>query len=164
MSLRSIRSTEDYLSTIWQLKNDNVKKNDSSDVKPVRIKDIAEKLNISSPSVSEYVRKLAKTNKLEVIDRKGVVLTEQGEKEALIIVNKHRIIYCFLTNVLGLEKRSAHNQSHDLEHVMELDTIDNLYQFIKKQKDCDLVDCPFDEICISPSNFNDTTIARAIES
>ena len=163
MSLRSIRSTEDYLSTIWQLKNENTNKNDNSEIKPVRIKDIAEKLNISSPSVSEYVRKLAKSNKLEVIDRKGVILTSEGEKEAPIIVNKHRIIYCFLINVLGIEKRPAHDQSHDLEHVMELDTIDSLYQFIKKQKDCDITDCPFDEVCVSPSSFNDT-IAHPVES
>ncbi|OLS25473.1 MAG: Iron-dependent repressor IdeR [Candidatus Heimdallarchaeota archaeon LC_3] len=153
MSLRSIHSTEDYLSIIWQLKNEYVKKNDSSEIKPVRIKDIAEKLDISSPSVSEYVRKLAKSNKLVVIDRKGVILTEEGEKEALIIINRHKIIYCFLTNILGIEKRPAHSQSHELEHVMELDTIGSLYQFIKKNV-CLQFDCPFDKNCVSPSNFN----------
>jgi len=141
------------LSTIWQLKNENAKKNDSSIIKPVRIKDIAEKLDISSPSVSEYVRKLAKSNKLVVIDRKGVILTEEGEKEALIIINRHKIIYCFLTNILGIEKRPALSQSHDLEYIMKLDTIDRLYQLLKK-KVCPQFDCPFDKNCVSPSNFN----------
>ncbi|OLS25500.1 MAG: Iron-dependent repressor IdeR [Candidatus Heimdallarchaeota archaeon LC_3] len=141
------------MSTIWQLKNENAKKNDSSIIKPVRIKDIAEKLDISPPSVSEYVRKLAKSNKLEVIDRKGVILTEEGEKEALIIVNKHKIIYCFLTNILGIEKRPALSQSHDLEYIMKLDTIDRLYQLLKK-KVCPQFDCPFDENCVAPGNFN----------
>ena len=162
MSLRSIRSTEDYLSTIWNLKKENDKKGESSDIKPIRIKDIAEKLNISSPSVSEYVRKLAKTDKVEVIDRKGVILTEKGEKEAILIVNKHRIIECFLNQILEVDLKDAHLQSHDLEHVMELETIDKLFAFIKKNKGCNLDKCPFDEVCISPNSLN--TIARAVES
>ena len=162
MSLRSIRSTEDYLSTIWNLKKENDKKGESAEGKPVRIKDIAEKLNISSPSVSEYVRKLAKTNKVEVIDRKGVILTEKGEKEAVLIVNKHRIIECFLNQILDVDQKDAHLQSHDLEHVMELETIDKLYNFIKKNKGCDINNCPFDEICVSPNSLNN--IAHAVES
>ncbi|MFW9930466.1 MAG: metal-dependent transcriptional regulator [Candidatus Thorarchaeota archaeon] len=149
--MRSIKSTEDYLAVIWQLSNENSDVNSPETEKTVRIKDIAEKLQISSPSVSEYVRKLAKANKLDVIERKGVKLTDEGEKEAVLIINKHRIIECFLSQILKVS--NAHEQSHDLEHVFELETIDKLYQFIKTQRNCTLENCPHETLCIPPSEL-----------
>ena len=152
-SIRSIRSIEDYLAAIWQLKEDYKKKGKKKNGEntPIRIKDIAQRLKISSPSVSEYVRKLAKYNKLDVIDRKGVILTPEGEREAVIIINKHKIIECFLTQVLGIDKKKAHDQTHDLEHVMSLETIEKLYKFITEYRNCNLKNCPFDSLCIPPS-------------
>src|SRR3972149_9725331 len=129
LNIRSVKSTEDYLAAIWNITRDT--QNANLDPRPVRIKDIAEKLNISSPSVSEYVRKLAMTNKLEVIDRKGVIFTREGEREAKLVINKHRIVECFLKNCLGMEEKISCNQSHEMEHVLELETVDKLYTFLR---------------------------------
>ena len=158
MYIRSLRSTEDYLATILQLSKDQKDQKEQSSNKdntPVRIKDIAEKLNISSPSVSEFVRKLEKANKVTVVERKGVVLTADGIREAQLIINKHQIIECFLVEILKIDKEKAHFQSHDLEHVMELETIDKLYSLITSIRgQCNLETCKYKELCKSPSDLD----------
>lgn len=155
MYIRSLRSTEDYLATIWQLSKEQTEQSSNKDNMPVRIKDIAEKLSISSPSVSEFVRKLEKANKVVVVERKGVVLTSEGIKDAELIINKHQIIECFLVEVLKVDQESAHIQSHDLEHVMQLETISKLYTLITNIRgQCNLETCRYKELCKSPSELD----------
>ena len=147
----SLRNIEDYLTAIWQLSKEQIKQNSNNDNIPVHIKNIAEKLQISSSSVSIFVRKLEKIHKIIIIERKGVILTTEGVKDAELIVNKQQLIECFLIEILKLDQESAHLQSHSLEHVMQPATINKLHMLITSIRgQCTLGTCRYKHLCELP--------------
>ena len=46
----------------------------------------------------------------------GVRLTEKGREVALKIVRRHRLIELFLSQVLGYDEHSVHDEAERLEH------------------------------------------------
>ena len=112
------------------------------------MKDIAEKLQISSASVSLFVRKLEKIHKIIVVKRKGVILTTEGEKDAEQIANKHQLIECFLVEILRINQEKAYLQSHTLEHVMQPEIIHKLHTLITSIRgQCTPENCHYKQLC-----------------
>lgn len=147
----SLRSTEDYLSAIWQISKVQIAKSPKKDNILVHIKNIAETLQISCPSVSAFVRKLEKAHKIIIIDREGVVLTTEGIRDAELIANKHQLIECFLIEILKIDPENASLQSHSLEHVMPLSTLYKLHMLITSIRgQCTLENCRYKHICELP--------------
>jgi DtxR family Mn-dependent transcriptional regulator len=103
------RSQEDYLKALYQL---------HGDVRAVPTRDLAQRLGISSPSVSEMVTRLSAQG-LVVHDRyRGQQLTREGRKVALELVRHHRLLEMFLVQVLGYSWDEVHDEAERLEHVI----------------------------------------------
>jgi DtxR family transcriptional regulator, Mn-dependent transcriptional regulator len=103
------RAQEDYLKALYQLHGDQ---------RPVPTRELAQRLGISSPSVSEMVARLT-TQGLVVHDRyRGQQLTREGRKVALELVRHHRLLEMFLVQVLGYSWDEVHDEAERLEHVM----------------------------------------------
>src|SRR6202162_4435523 len=103
------RSQEDYLKALYQLRGDQ---------RPVPTRDLAQRLGISSPSVSEMVTRLSAQG-LVVHDRyRGQQLTREGRKVALELVRHHRLLEMFLVQVLGYTWDEVHDEAERLEHVI----------------------------------------------
>lgn len=137
-------SQKEYLTTLYHLSRKNEGEEEES---LVRIKDIAAEMGVAPPSVVEYVQRLARQEKVRVVPRKGVSLTEKGLKEAKVLVNRHRIIACFLKHVLKLDEELSNLQAHAMEHLMEGETMVALFNHINAEVGCPHKDCTFENIC-----------------
>lgn len=103
------RAQEDYLKALYHLRGD---------VRPVPTRDLAQRLGISSPSVSEMVTRLSTQGLVEHDRYRGQQLTRQGRRVALELVRHHRLLEMFLVQVLGYTWDEVHEEAERLEHVI----------------------------------------------
>ena len=103
------RAQEDYLKALYQLHGDH---------QPVPTRDLAQRLGISSPSVSEMVSRLSAQGLVEHDRYRGQQLTREGRKVALELVRHHRLLEMFLVQVLGYSVDEVHDEAERLEHVI----------------------------------------------
>lgn len=102
--------------------------------KTARVTDIAERLNIAKPSVIQTLT-LLKEKGLIIQDRYGPVeLTAEGKGYASKIMHRHRVIYSFLTRVLGVSHRAAEEDACLMEHDLSNETFENLLSFMENQE------------------------------
>ncbi len=103
------QSQEDYLKALYHL---------HGDTGPVPTRDLAQRLGISSPSVSEMVTRLSAQGLVEHDRYRGSQLTREGRKVALELVRHHRLLEMFLVQVLGYHWDEVHEEAERLEHVI----------------------------------------------
>ncbi len=103
------RSQEDYLKSLYLLGGDS---------HPVPTRELAQRLGISSPSVSEMVTRLSAQGLVEHDRYRGQQLTREGRKVALELVRHHRLLEMFLVEVLGYRWDEVHEEAERLEHVI----------------------------------------------
>jgi DtxR family Mn-dependent transcriptional regulator len=111
VSVRSsfTRSQEDYLKALYHLHGDQ---------RPVPTRELARRLGISSPSVSEMVARLTAQGLVEHDRYRGQQLTREGRKVALELVRHHRLLEMFLVRILGYSWDEVHEEAERLEHVI----------------------------------------------
>ncbi|AFM01196.1 MULTISPECIES: metal-dependent transcriptional regulator [Desulfitobacterium] len=109
-------SGEMYLETIYILQK---KKGD------IRSIDIANELGYTKPSISRAVGILKKNDYIEV-DSSGVItLTDEGERIASHIYERHDIITRYLV-YLGVDKETAAQDACRVEHVISQATFEKM--------------------------------------
>src|SRR2546429_9235425 len=86
------RSQEDYLKALYLL---------GGGERPVPTRELAQRLGISSPSVSEMVNRLSAQALVEHDRYRGQRLTREGRKGALALGRHPRLPGVFLFQVLG---------------------------------------------------------------
>jgi DtxR family transcriptional regulator, Mn-dependent transcriptional regulator len=117
------RSQQDYLKALYLL---------GGDERPVPTRDLAQRLGISSPSVSEMVTRLS-AQSLVVHDRyRGQQLTREGRKVALELVRHHRLLEMFLVRVLGYKWDEVHDEAERLEHVISERMEERIFELLGK--------------------------------
>ncbi len=103
------RAQEDYLKALFLL---------HGDTRPVPTGDLAQRLGISSPSVSEMVTRLSAQGLVEHDRYRGQQLTKEGRRVAVELVRHHRLLEMFLVQVLGYSWDEVHEEAERLEHVI----------------------------------------------
>jgi DtxR family Mn-dependent transcriptional regulator len=103
------RAQQDYLKALYLL---------GGDERPVPTSELAQRLGISSPSVSEMVTRLSAQGLVEHDRYRGQQLTRDGRKVALELVRHHRLLEMFLVQVLGYSWDEVHEEAERLEHVI----------------------------------------------
>jgi DtxR family Mn-dependent transcriptional regulator len=78
---------------------------------------IAIVLNTKASSVTDMVKKLSEKNLVSHQKYYGVTLTENGLREAKMIVRKHRLWEVFLVEKLGFSWDEVHDIAEELEHI-----------------------------------------------
>ena len=120
-------ATEDYLKAIYELEKDS---------KPVSTNKLAKKMGFAPASITGMLKKIS-LNSPDLINyqsRKGVFLTEIGEKIALEIVRHHRLIELYLTEALGYESDQVHDEADRLEHVISEEFEDKISSILGNPK------------------------------
>jgi DtxR family transcriptional regulator, Mn-dependent transcriptional regulator len=107
--VRFTRAQEDYLKSLYLL---------GGGERPVPTGELAQRLGISSPSVSEMVARLSAQGLVEHDRYRGQQLTREGRKVALGLVRHHRLLEMFLVRVLGYSWDEVHDEAERLEHVI----------------------------------------------
>ncbi|MEO8621686.1 MAG: metal-dependent transcriptional regulator [bacterium] len=108
---------EDYLKAIYDLERVG---------EPASTNDIALRLAISPASVSGMVRRLADQGLITHEPYRGVRLTREGRSAALRTLRRHRILECYLTEVLGYPWDRVHEEAEQLEHAASEELIDRM--------------------------------------
>jgi len=115
------RSTEDYLKHIYRLQSSGSHANTGS---------LAAILGISPASVSEMVGKLSAEGWITNKPYHGFQLTKKGEKIAVNLVRKHRLIEVFLQQHLKYEWDEVHSDAEKLEHVVSDSFVNKLEEYL----------------------------------
>jgi DtxR family Mn-dependent transcriptional regulator len=110
--LMSSATVEDYLKTIYQLSQAR------GDNAPITTSEIAERLALASATVTSMIQRLAQPELelLQYTPYQGVRLTAQGEKIALRVIRRHRLLELYLATRLGLRWDQVHEEAERLEH------------------------------------------------
>lgn len=104
-----IDTTEMYLKTILEMEED--------DVTPLRAR-IVERLDHSGPTVSQTVARMERDGLLHVRADRRLELTDEGRRQAVEVLRKHRLAERLLIDVIGLDWDRAHDEACRWEHVM----------------------------------------------
>jgi DtxR family Mn-dependent transcriptional regulator len=108
---------EDYLEAIYHL---------CQEEGVARVKTIADRLEVTNPSVVGAVRSL-KQKKLVRQEPYGYIrLTQQGEEIAGAVTHRHEVLTSFLVNILGLDPQTASRDACRIEHAVSIETVKRL--------------------------------------
>jgi DtxR family Mn-dependent transcriptional regulator len=81
-------------------------------------KEIATLMGVSAPSASERVKRLAEQGYLNHEWREGTTLTKEGERIAINVLRKHRLIETFLVKMADYAIDEIHDEACQIEHAM----------------------------------------------
>lgn len=115
-------SEENYLKTIYRLSLEKGQK--------ITPKGISDALGNNPASVVDMIRKLVEKELINYDKKKGVHLTAQGQKNAVLIVRRHRLWEVFLLQKLGYQWDEIHDIAEELEHIKDSSLADRLDQFL----------------------------------
>jgi DtxR family Mn-dependent transcriptional regulator len=99
---------EDYLKAVYELQRDGES--------PVGNSAVAEYLDVTSPTVTSMMEKLADRGLVTREKYAGMELTPEGETVAVEIIRHHRLLESFLVEQLDYEWTDVHDEADVLEH------------------------------------------------
>ena len=105
------QTEENYLKAIYKLAEA------APDATGVSTNRIAAALDTRAASVTDMLRRLADKGLLAYERYRGVQLTPEGQRLALLTIRKHRLWEVFLVQQLGFNWDEVHEVAEELEHV-----------------------------------------------
>lgn len=108
-------SVEDYLKAIYSLGKGG---------SWVSTNDLADRLDFAASSASAMVHRLGDAGLVDHVPYKGVQLTEEGRRQALRVIRRHRLLEAFLVSSLDLPWDRVHHYAEQLEHAAPDELID----------------------------------------
>jgi DtxR family Mn-dependent transcriptional regulator len=118
-------SLEDYLEAIYKIIEEK---------QGVKAVEVSRRLGVGRSSVTEALKTLAE-KKLVNYGRYDVIsLTYAGEKIAEKVILKHKVLYEFFTEILGVDENLAQENACVIEHVITEDILKRLISFIEFNK------------------------------
>ncbi len=102
-------ATEDYLKAIYSLAEEG------DQVIAARV---AEDIGVTPSTMFSALRRLEKEEFVRVERRKNIYLTSKGREVAEAILRRHFLTERLLTDLLGLDWVTAHQEAHHLEHAI----------------------------------------------
>lgn len=116
-------TVENYVKTVYQICNDAASATATTG-------EIARRLEVSPGSVTSMLRTLAESGLANYQAYEGVRLTETGNRLALRVLRRHRLIELFLVRTLGLTWDEVHEEAEHLEHAVSERLVDRLDEYL----------------------------------
>ncbi|MDR0933242.1 MAG: metal-dependent transcriptional regulator [Victivallales bacterium] len=131
MKSRTISSSlEDYLEAIAEI---------IADKGHAHTKDIAEKLQVKMPSVTNALQALSARHLVKYQSHSPVVLTSRGAEMAAVIRHRHTVLKSFFSELLKLKEDEADETACKIEHVIGETVLSRmvlLIESIAEREDC----------------------------
>ncbi len=105
-------TVENYLKTLYMLQQHH------SDRGLVPLGRLAEALHVTPGTVTVMVKHLAGMGFVSYEPRRGVLLSSAGQKHALKVLRRHRLVELFLVDVMGYDWSEVHDDAEVLEHAV----------------------------------------------
>jgi len=118
------KAHEDYLETIVML--------GGSTDNPVRSVDIATKMGVSKASVNKAITSLKESNLLDQPYYGDITLTQEGYNYGNSVLERHHLLFKFLTEELGIEEEIADEEACQMEHAISDESFEKWIAYIKK--------------------------------
>ena len=128
-------SLEEYLKTIYILKNNNEK---------IQVTKIANKMQLSKPSVNRALKSLKSEELIEYEAYGEINLTLKGEELAKKILEAYDIVYVFLTEILEIPKEDAQEEAIKVKSVLNDKTLNSLTKYVHKILGIYELNCDYD--------------------
>lgn len=120
-------SLEDYMEAIFHIED---KKH------AARAKDIADRLQVSSASVTGALRLLAEKELINYAPYDIITLTAKGREVAQDVVHRHEMLQDFFVKILGIEEAEAEVAACKMEHGVSEIILERMTQFIEFLETC----------------------------
>lgn len=118
---------EEYLEAIYRLGGRD---------EPVPLSSLAEHLDLVAVSVNEMVRRLEEQHLVRYTPYRGVLLEEEGLRQALALLRRHRLWERFLTDMLGIPWDRVHEEACKLEHAASEQVTEKLSKLLGSPERC----------------------------
>ncbi|MDD7369615.1 MAG: metal-dependent transcriptional regulator [Berryella intestinalis] len=118
------KSHEDYLEAIVML--------GGTDEVSVRSVDIAKKLEVSKASVNKAVSLLKEKGLADQPYYGDVTLTHEGYEYGRSVLERHHLLFAFLTQVLGIDDERADAEACLMEHAISDESFEKWRAYFKK--------------------------------
>ena len=120
-------TTEDYLKAIYSLAEEG------NQVIAARV---AEDIGVTPSTMFSALRRLEKEEFVRVERRKNIYLTAKGREVAEAILRRHFLTERLLTDLLGLDWVTAHQEAHHLEHAISTVVEERLSEVLDHPSTC----------------------------
>ena len=111
--------TQDYLKAVWALEEWGGS---------ASVTALAKRMQVATSTASENVSRLVEMGLLVHKPYKPVTLSELGQRRALVMVRRHRILETFLVQELGFDWDEVHQEAEVLEHSVSNRLLERLEQ------------------------------------
>ena len=99
---------ENYLKVLRMLSDENG---------VATVNEISKELNIKMPTVNSMMKKLSEKGLVYHESYKPIKLTPEGEREAALIIRKHRLTEMYLVEKMGFGWEQVHSIAEQVEHI-----------------------------------------------
>lgn len=120
MAQTQTTTAQNYLKELYQLQQR------TADNALVPLGRLAEALEVTPGTVTTMVKRFADDGLMRYTARRGARLTAKGQKVALGVLRRHRIVETFLVEHLGLDWSEVHQEAEVLEHAISEKVLDRL--------------------------------------
>ena len=124
MTKAQTTTAQDYLKELYQLQQR------SPDREPIAMGRLAEAVGVTPGTATTMVKRFADDGLMRYTPRRGARLTARGEKVALGVLRRHRIVETFLVQHLGLDWSEVHAEAEVLEHAISEKVLDRLDELL----------------------------------
>ena len=124
MAKAQTTTAQDYLKELYQLQQRSVER------APIAMGRLAEAVGVTPGTATTMVKRFADDGLMRYTPRKGARLTARGEKVALGVLRRHRIVETFLVQHLGLDWSEVHAEAEVLEHAISEKVLDRLDELL----------------------------------
>ncbi|KXB48955.1 iron dependent repressor, DNA binding domain protein [Umbribacter vaginalis] len=119
------KSHEDYLEAIVML--------GGTSTVSVRSVDIANKLEVSKASVNKAISMLKEKGLADQPYYGDITLTEEGYEYGKAVLERHHLLFAFLTQELGISEEVANEEACLMEHAISDSSFVKWIEYIKKR-------------------------------
>jgi DtxR family Mn-dependent transcriptional regulator len=118
---------EDYLEAIYNL---------SQEKRVVRVKDIAKRLGVKMPTVTNMLKTLSERGMIDYEKYEYLELTGKGSYIGSQIDQRHQTLKVFLTDILQIDRDQADEDACKMEHSVSPATLERMVEFMEFVEDC----------------------------
>ncbi|MEQ8909738.1 MAG: metal-dependent transcriptional regulator [Vicingaceae bacterium] len=102
------QTKENYLKALFNLMNEKGE---------ISLTELSESLVVSKPTANNMIRNLKELGWVSYQKYKPLKLTKAGQKQAALIIRKHRITEMYLVKKLGIGWEKVHAIAEEMEHI-----------------------------------------------
>nr|HDM99614.1 metal-dependent transcriptional regulator [Deltaproteobacteria bacterium] len=118
---------EDYLEAIFNLDKEK---------RVVRVKDIAKRLGVKMPTVTNMLKTLSRRELINYEKYEYLELTDDGRDIGKEIYRRHCVLRSFLMDILNIDPAIADEEACKMEHAISSSTLDRFIAFMEFVQSC----------------------------